>query len=341
MVMNSTHSLLTPGRSTDRSDRTLAVLHQNAGPTLAYFVRAPAEHENFLITELDSALPPTSSAQEILAAADHVLVVRYLPRPWLQVIQKLAASGASLIFLMDDDLLDPQALDGLPLAYQRRLRKRITNQARHVPRLFSRIWVTSAYLKSKYCHLKPHLLELCPEGKVVAASSTHRLAYLGTASHPLEFAWLVGLLERLQQSRGDCTIEIYGDIQVNRQFRHIPGVRIVHPMMWAAFLRDSSVRQLDVMLCPLLDHPFNRCRAPVKFFDAARMGAVGVYSDRAPYQGFIRQGEDGILLPDDLDCWITALHQLLDDQTHRATLAANAKLRAGSLTATGVVLPFS
>jgi hypothetical protein len=339
--MNSTHSLLPPGQSADRSGRTLAVLHQNAGPTLAYFVRAPAEHENFLITELDSALPPTSSAQEILAAADHVLVVRYLPRTWLRVVKKLAASGASLTFLMDDDLLDPRALEGLPSAYQRRLRERITNQARYIPRLFSRIWVTSAYLKAKYCYLKPQLLELCPEAKVVAGASTHRLAYLGTASHPLEFAWLVGLLERLQQSRQDCTIEIYGDLQVNRQFRHIPGVRIVHPMAWSSFLRDSSNRQLDVMLCPLFDHPFNRCRAPVKFFDAARMGAVGVYSDRVPYQGFIRQGEDGILLPDDLDCWIAALHQLLDDQTHRATLAANAKLRAGSLTATGVVLPFS
>lgn len=339
--MNSSHSLLTPGQSTDRSGQTLAVLHQNAGPTLAYFVRAPAERENFLITELDSALPPTSSTQGILAAADHVLVVRYLPRPWLRVIKKLAASGASLTFLMDDDLLDPQALDGLPVAYQRRLRERITNQARHIPRLFSRIWVTSAYLKAKYCDLNPHLLQLSPEAKVVAKASTHRLAYLGTASHPLEFAWLVGLLEKLQQSRDDCTIEIYGDLQVNRQFRHIPGVRIVHPMTWSSFLRDSSTRQLDVMLCPLFDHPFNRCRAPVKFFDAARMGAVGVYSDRAPYQGFIRQGEDGILLPDDLDCWIAALHQLLDDQTHRATLAANAKHRAGSLTATGVVLPFS
>jgi hypothetical protein len=339
MVLNSTHSSLPLDQSPERSAETLVVLHQNAGPTLAHFVRAPAEHENFLITELDSAVSPTSSAQAILAAADHVLVVRYLPRPWLRVIQKLSAAGTSLTFLMDDDLLDPQALEGLPSAYQRRLRERITNQARHIPRLFSRIWVTSAYLKAKYCHLKPHLLELCPEAKVVAASCAHRLAYLGTASHPLEFAWLVGLLERLQQARGDCTIEIFGDIQVNRQFRHIPGVRIVHPKTWDSFLRDSSTCQLDVMLCPLLDHPFNRCRAPVKFLDAARMGAVGVYSDRPPYQGFIRQGMDGILLPDDLDCWIAALHQLLDDQTYRATLVTNAKLRADGLCASKAVLP--
>ncbi|MCP9884372.1 hypothetical protein KBY97_04415 [Synechococcus sp. ATX 2A4] len=340
-ALNSSSLFPTTGDAGPHSGRRLAILHQNAGPTLAYFVRAPAEQAKFVVTELDSSIAPCASTVALLEKSDNILVVRYLPKPWLRVIQRLASSGATLAFLMDDDLLDPEALKGLPVAYQRRLRERITNQSRFVAKLFSRVWVTSAYLQHKYSHLQPHLLQMCPEAKLFPSRSTRRLAYLGTASHPLEFAWLVGLLEKLQSSRSDCSIELYGDLQVNRQFRHIPGVRILHPMSWSSFLLDSSTRQLDVMLCPLLDHPFNRCRAPIKFFDAARMGAVGIYSDRPPYQGFIHHGEDGILLVDGHDLWLNAINMLLDDQTHLETLAANAKRRASAFCAVTSVLPFT
>lgn len=339
--MNSSSLFPTIGDTVPLSGARLAILHQNAGPTLAYFVRSPAEQAKFVVTELDSGVAPSASAVALLEKSDYILVVRYLPKPWLRVIQRLASSGATLTFLMDDDLLDPQSHKGLPDAYQRRLRERITNQSRFIPRLFSRVWVTSAYLKHKYSHLQPHLLQMCPDARLFPSRSTHRLAYLGTASHPLEFAWLVGLLEKLQSSRSDCSIELYGDLQINRQFRHIPGVRIVHPMSWSSFLLDSSTRQLDVMLCPLLDHPFNRCRAPVKFFDAARMGAVGIYSDRPPYQGFIRHEEDGILLSDGYDFWLNAINMLLENQTHLETLAANAQRRASALGAATTVLPFA
>jgi hypothetical protein len=48
----------------------------------------------------------------------------------------------------------------------------------------------------------------------------------------------------------------------------------------------------------------------VKFYDYARMGAAGVYTDAAPYRGFVRDGVDGLLLPNEPARWVEALAAL-------------------------------
>ena len=62
-----------------------------------------------------------------------------------------------------------------------------------------------------------------------------------------------------------------------------------------------------LLLAPLSDTAVNAARAPVKAFDAARLGAAGLYADAAPYRGFVRAGVDGLLLPMDPEAWAAAI----------------------------------
>ena len=79
---------------------------------------------------------------------------------------------------------------------------------------------------------------------------------------------------------------------------------------------------------PLLPTPFNATRGPVKFCDFARMGAVGVYGDVVPFAGFVRDGVDGLLLPNEPARWIEALVALVNDAPRRSAIAAAARVRA-------------
>lgn len=259
------------------------------------------------------------------------MVVRYLPRPWLAGLRQARRGGIPLVLLMDDDLLDPKVLQDLPPPYRRRLQERITNRRRWVPKLFDRLLVTSAPLARNYAGLGAEQLPLWPHASLLAPQPRLQLAYLGTSVHTQEFLWLVPLLERLQQRQPHTHVDLFGDLGINRLFRHLPRVRILHPMGWSNYLAETGSGRIDLLLSPLLESRFNACRAPVKTIDAARSGAVGLYSNRPPYRGFVRDGIDGLLLEDDHASWLAAIERLIAAPEERQRLAGAGRARALAL----------
>jgi len=310
---------------------TIVLLHQGAGSTIDHFLRAPLEAQQAQILELDSARPPNATTQQDLLGAAAVVVVRYLPRPWLACLRQAHRGGIPLVLLMDDDLLDPKVLQDLPRPYRRRLQERITDRRRWVPKLFDRLLVTSAPLARKYAGLGAEQLPLWPHARLLAPQARLQLAYLGTSVHTQEFLWLLPLLESLQQRQPHTHVDLFGDLGINRMFRHLPRVRILHPMAWSNYLAETGPGRIDLLLSPLLESPFNACRAPVKTIDAARSGAVGLYSDRPPYRGFVRDGIDGLLLADDQARWLAAIERLIDAPEERQRLAGAGRARALAL----------
>ncbi len=256
------------------------------------------------------------------------MVVRYLPRPWMAPLAQLRAGGASLAYLMDDDLLDPSVHSLLPQPYRRRLWDRVTRLHRRLPQLVDRLWVTSEPLARKYGHLGAELLPLSPHPDLLRVKPRLQLAYLGTSVHEAEFLWLLPLLATLQHRQSHTHVELFGDLALNRRFRHLPRTRILHPMRWDNYLAETGSGRVDILLTPLLAVPFNAAKAAVKVIDAARCGAAGLYSDRAPYRGFVRHGVDGLLLDDEPSSWLTAIERLIDDPEERRRLAEAGRRRA-------------
>lgn len=306
----------------------MVLLHQGAGSTIDHFLRGPLEWLGRCPLEIDSGRKPTASSLNTVLTAPLIVVVRYLPRDWLRPLGQAKAAGSRLIYLMDDDLLDPELLAELPPVYRRRVRERITAQRGRVPALFHRVWVTSGFLERKYAHLGAELLPLYPHPSLVEERPRFQLAYLGTSVHRQEFAWLRELLALLQARHAHTHVDLFGDLTINRQFRELPRIRVLHPMGWPSYLAETGLGRVDVLLTPLMDSPVNAARAPVKFIDAARVGAAGLYSDRPPYRGFIRQGIDGLLLGDCPWDWLEAIERLIDDGETRRRLAEEGRERA-------------
>ena len=314
----------------------VAVLHQGAGSTIDHFLRLPLEESGRHLLEIDTSQPPDPAVALELGALARVVVVRYLPRPWIPLLRRLRRRGCELVYLMDDDLLDPAAQQDLPQTYRRRLQHRITRRRRLVPLLFDTIWVTSLTLADRYKHLGATCLPLRPHPRLLQSSQQQlRLAYLGTSVHWPEMLFLKPILQDLQRRHDHTHLDVFGDHKVNRLFRGLPRVRIIHPMDWSHYLAETAANRIDLLLCPLLDSRFNAARAPVKFIDAARTGAAGLYSDRQPYRGWIRDEVDGVLVGDDPGDWLRSIDALITDGERRHGLARACRQRSLELAGVG------
>lgn len=309
----------------------VAIVHQGAGSTIDHFLRGPLEGIACPVVELDSSCSPTAEGLRLLEQSAFIVVVRYLPRRWLGPLARMRKRGSNLVFLMDDDLLDPAAILALPNPYRQRLWQKITRRRHRIPDLFDRLWVSSEALALKYADLGAELLPLRPHRSLLADRARLQLAYLGTSVHRQEFEWLLHLLELVQRQHAHTHVDVFGDIAINRLFRHLPRVRVIHPMGWSNYLAETGNGRLHLLLCPLLESPFNGTRAAVKFIDAARTGAAGLFSDRPPYRGFIRDGIDGLLLADGHHHWLEAIDRLLDRPQEQARLSAACRQRALAL----------
>ena len=70
-----------------------------------------------------------------LQAGDGDRLVNTHVSPWLGPLAAQRRGGTPVVFLMDDDLLDPAAQAELPRAYRRSLWQRITHLRRRLPEL--------------------------------------------------------------------------------------------------------------------------------------------------------------------------------------------------------------
>ncbi len=76
----------------------------------------------------------------------------------------------------------------------------------------------------------------------------------------------------------------------------------------------ARVREIapQVVVAPLVDHPFNRAKSPLKLFEAAYAGAACIASDLEPYTD-----NPGPRLPSDPDAWVEAIRRYDGDEAMR------------------------
>jgi hypothetical protein len=87
----------------------VVLLHQGAGSTIDHFLRGPLEALGARILEEDSTLAPDAAVLHDLDAFRLVVMVRYLPQPWMAPLRRLRRDGTCVAFQMDDVLLDHAA----------------------------------------------------------------------------------------------------------------------------------------------------------------------------------------------------------------------------------------
>jgi hypothetical protein len=275
------------------------------------------------------------------------------------------------IYFMDDDLLDLKALFGIPVTYAFRLWRKVTSKRKWILSSCSELWVSTPYLAKKYAAWLPHLIRPVASGPLLErnwlssqdcvsnpsfqrpsldlsslspsltslvestssfTSGVVRICYHGTWSHRDDMKWLAPVIAEVQLRCSNTIFEVIGDRRVARIFRGIPRVIVLPTMSWPDYLKHTQTARQDIGLAPLLDTLFNRGRGPIKFFDYARCGAVGIYSSGPAFESFVADGVDGFVLKNNQQLWVDTLIKLVCSPEIRASMyeAAWQKVLANS-----------
>jgi len=90
--------------------KRLYILHEGESATLAYFsLSIRIRYPDCDVHYQDIHFPP-----EPIAPGDVLIVIRYMPRSWQAWLDRQMINIHLIVYFMDDDLLDHQALSALP-----------------------------------------------------------------------------------------------------------------------------------------------------------------------------------------------------------------------------------
>ena len=246
------------------------------------------------------------------------------------------------IYFMDDDLLDWRIFLCIPISYALRLWFKATSKRKVILSSCTELWVSTPYLAEKYCAFSPRLLRPVASGpllerswsKSYASISSHlnlsvqvRICYHGTWSHRDDMKWLAPLISEVQRRCPNTLFEVVGDFRVAQIFKGIPRMTVLPTMPWPEYLKHTQTVHQDIGLAPLRDTLFNRGRGPIKFFDYARAGAVGVYSAGPTFSDFVSHGVDGFVLENDPSLWVERILELVNSPQLRQSMAEAAWLK--------------
>tara|TARA_Y100000310_G_scaffold328928_1_gene397905 strand:+ start:16967 stop:17731 length:765 start_codon:yes stop_codon:yes gene_type:complete len=134
----------------------------------------------------------------------------------------------------------------------------------------------------------------------------------GGASHYSDWRQVTEPLERLQ-AKYDIRIVVGG---------YFPGYLRkldVEHIKWKPYWEyPDTIREMDILLCPLDDDEFNRYKSAIKAIEGMAVGAVPVCSNHPVYQEVITPGENGVLVENE---WEEALGKLIQDTRLRERLS--------------------
>lgn len=92
---------------------------------------------------------------------------------------------------------------------------------------------------------------------------------------------------------------------------------------WVKNKFPGYMDEADIMVVPLSDNLYNRCKSSVKFLESATAMKPGVFSRIRPYEEHVRDGETGYLASSAQE-WYDALKRLIDSKEERQRIGMNA-----------------
>jgi hypothetical protein len=267
-------------------------------------------------------------APTVFVANNAAVVVRYASHETMNFLER--RRFRRLYYVIDDNLYCLGEGDGLPCDYRRRL---LVYREKLLPRLLeitTHVVSPSEEVLSHFpdkirlrldptqCHeLGP--LDHFEQGRPVS------MVFAASRSHLEDLQMIEPALVALLRNNPSVTLTMFLGQHAPLSLQRLPNVRNYAPMPWDVYRQFVRNNRFHLGIAPSRSTPFNRSRSISRFHDHAAYGAIGIYSDQAPFSGVVDHGRTGLLVGNDTDSWYRILSELvrrLGDIRHMAQEAA-------------------
>ena len=306
---------------------------ESACPALR--IAGPAAHCGFSLlrgTDWSCGEMLTSSAP--IAQADLAVIQRDFPRyvhEYELVISEARRRRCPVVYELDDLILDLPA-DHPDLEHYRAARLPIlraitdadlvtvsTVGLRDFVRAFRpQVEVLPNYLEDRFWLNEPPALPSSEQGPVV-------IGYVGGSTHSADLELIAAALFRILERYGERIVfKIHGRAKPPAGLQGRPNV-VWEPIAlldYAAFAAYISHQKYDLLVAPLRNTLFNRCKSAVKFLEYSSLGVAGIYSRVAPYESVVNE-KNGRLASTEEE-WVHALSELIENPTLRHQIGVQA-----------------
>lgn len=249
---------------------------------------------------------------------DVVVMTRYGEPFGVDIVNFFKDHNIPVIYHIDDDLLElPESL-GTEIA---RRQGAVVATRSYIMKHVDMIYASTSHLSklltdrfpiTKVIHGNIYAPYLGAEiGKIVQANQErYIIGYMGSKGHQHDLELVVPALERLLDERPNLHFEVFGTIKMPEKLLRF-GNRVKSRSVqktYIEFLGTLGNLGWNIGLAPLVNEPFNLCKAPTKFIEYTASGIPVVASDIPVYSDVIPEG-GGVLVKKD---WYNALSGFLD-----------------------------
>lgn len=268
-----------------------------------------------------------------------VFLTRYGRPDGEAIIQDCRSRGIPAIYHIDDDLLDlPPSLGEEIVRRQGAAAEARRGMLQACDLVYASTEELARVLRGKFPG-KPLVQGIYAAYRNAGARSGAQgetIGYMGSKGHREDLEMIVPGLVRLMRERPGLRFETFGTIEPPAALREF-GQRVRHHSVQKAygeFLATLAGLGWQVGLAPLVDEPFNRCKAPTKFIEYTSCGIATVASDVIVYSNAIPPGAGILAAGAD---WHSEIAGLLDRPAERAAMLGRAQAHCGTVFAPEVL----
>lgn len=276
----------------------------------------------------------------LLDWCDLVLVQRTFPGRQAHesgVIDRILAAGKPIVYETDDDFA------AIPDWHDKPGHREDASWILHFLQHASLVTVATEVLAGRFArhHRRVRVLPNCIDAAVWPVATPvetglrdAHILYAGSRGHWRDLQTVEGVLADVLDRHADVRVTIIG-VERTALARHPRVALLPFNGEYHQYPRRLAAVGASFAIVPLVDHPFNDARSPIKFLEYAAMGLPGVFQDAPPY-AIVRDGRDGLRAGVDARAWRVAIERLITDDDLRQALAeaANRRVREDFLLTT-------
>jgi len=304
--------------------KVVYIFEEQSNPSTDYYIIPAFSEYNFSICRINQ----WNEIYPDIEKESWIIIIRYLNKKLVNFLKQNRRKLERLIYFMDDGLMSLGGLRDLPVKYAFRIFKKAYVYKNVLRKLKSEMWVSTDYLSEVYKEwnptvIYPYPLDIENDINLTNHESPKIIFYHGTSSHKKEIRWLSSLVNEISEKYQDVVFEIILNDSNFKYFKHFKNIISLRPMRWESYFKFCRLKYRTIGLVPLFNYEFNRGRSWIKFYDITRAGAVGIYSEHAPYAEIIKKFNAGLVIPMNIEAWVEAIHRLISSQKECVTLLNN------------------